>query len=47
MFTEALELSGPVGLGELLEEHSPEEAREHAHGQEEPWPAGDPALTVE
>ena len=29
-----------------FEEAAPEQARQHAHGQEEAGPAGDPALTV-
>ena len=32
--------------GEAFEEEPAEEAREHAHGQEEAGPAGDPALSV-
>ncbi len=47
MFTEELQLAGTVGIAELLEEQPPEQLREHAHGQEEPRPAGDPTFTVE
>ncbi len=47
MFTEELQLAGTVGVAELLEEQPPEQFREHTHGQEKPWPAGDPTLTIE
>ena len=30
----------------MLQEQTAEQAREHAHGQEEAWPAGDPARAV-
>jgi ABC-type multidrug transport system fused ATPase/permease subunit len=33
--------------GELLQDQPSEQAREHAHGEEEAGPAGDPALTIE
>ena len=32
---------------ELLQEQPAEQAREHAHRQEEVWPTGDPTLAVE
>jgi len=32
--------------GELLQDQSPEQAREHTHREEEAGPAGDPALAV-
>ena len=47
MFTEELQLAGTVRGAELFEEQPPEQPREHAHGQEEPRPAGDPLLPVE
>ena len=47
MFTEELQLAGPQGLAELLKEQPPEQPGEHAHGQEEARPAGDPALSIE
>jgi len=34
------------GRGEFFQEAAPEQAREHAHGQEEARPAGDPLLPV-
>ena len=34
--------AGLVGGGEFFQEQTPEEPREHAHGQEEAGPAGDP-----
>lgn len=43
---EELELAALEGLTEQFQEAPTEEAREHPHGQEEPGPAGDPALTV-
>ena len=46
MFTEELQFAGTVGVAELLEEQAPEQSREHTHGQEKPWPAGDPTLAV-
>lgn len=35
-----------MGRLELVQEQAPVEAREHAHGQEEARPAGDPCLAV-
>ena len=34
-------------LPKLREEQAPKQSRQHPHGQEEAWPAGDPALAVE
>ena len=47
MIAEEVEAAGVVGRGEPLQEQPPEQPREHAHGQEEARPAGDPALAVE
>jgi hypothetical protein len=38
---EEAEAAGLVGSDELLQEQSPEQAREYAHGEEEPRPAGE------
>ena len=47
MLTEELQLSGPMGGVEHLQEQPAEQAREHAHRQEEVGPARHPALAVE
>ena len=47
VFTEELQFAGTVGVHELSKEQAPEQPREHAHRQEEPRPAGDPAFTIE
>ena len=47
MFAEELQLSGAMSGLELLQEQSPEQAREHAHRQEETFAAGDPTLAVQ
>ena len=43
---EEVQASGIVGGYQLLQEHSAEQPREHAHGQEEAGPAGDPLCAV-
>ncbi len=43
---EEAQAPGAVGGRQLFQEQAPEQAREHAHGQEEAGPAGDPALAV-
>jgi hypothetical protein len=35
-----------MGISEGFEEAAPEQAREHAHGQEEAGPARNPALAI-
>ena len=40
------EPAGAMGRGQPVEEQPAEQAREHAHGQEEARPAGDPARAV-
>ena len=47
MIAEELQTAGGVCGGELVEEQPAEQAREHAHRQEEARPARDPALAVE
>jgi len=44
---EEVQLVGGEGGVERLEQQPPEEAREHAHGEEEPRSARDPPRTVE
>src|SRR5216684_7673158 len=44
---EELQAAGAVGGGQLLQEQSPEQPREHADGEEEARPAGYPTLAVE
>jgi len=46
VLAEELQLAMPVGHFECFEEAPAEQAREHAHRQEEAGPAVDPALTV-
>ena len=46
VIAEEAQAAGLVGGDELLQEQPPEQAREHAHGQEEARPAGHPALAV-
>ncbi len=46
MLAEEREAAGRVGRLQHLEEAAPEEPREHAHGQEEAGPAGDPFSAV-
>ncbi|MGF6963135.1 hypothetical protein OKW43_000140 [Paraburkholderia sp. WC7.3g] len=41
-----LQLAAPVGIGERFKEATPEQAREHAHRQEEAGTAGNPAPAV-
>ena len=43
---EEAQLAGTMGSLELVQERAAVEAREHAHGQEKPGPAGDPRLVV-
>ena len=47
MIAEELQVAGLVGRDQLLQEQPAEQAREHAHRQEEAGPARDPALAVE
>ena len=47
MIAEELQLAGLVSGDELLQEQPAEQAREHAHREEEARPARDPALAVE
>ena len=47
VIAEELQAAGVVGGGELLQEQSPEQPREHADGKEEAGPTRDPALAVE
>ena len=47
MIAEELQVAGLVGGDQLLQEQPPEQAREHAHRQEEAGPARHPALAVE
>src|SRR5258708_27382460 len=47
MLAEELQLAGLVGGAEFLQEQSSEQVRENLHGEEEPWPARHPALSVE
>src|ERR1700757_4589047 len=47
MLTEELQLPGFVSSGELVEQQSPEQSRQHAYRQEEVRSAFDPALAVE
>ena len=47
MAAEELQVAGFVGCDQLLQEQSAEQAREHAHRQEEAGPARHPALAVE
>ena len=44
MIAEEVQAAGLVGRGEPLQEQPAEQAREHAHRQEEAGPARDPAL---
>ena len=44
---EEAQAAGLVGGDELLQEQPAEQAREHAHGQEEARPARHPALAVQ
>ncbi len=46
MLAEELQPSGPMCLLDFFEEAPAEQSRQHPHGQEEPGPAGDPALAV-
>ncbi len=46
VFAEELQLAAVMGLGKLLKEAPAEQPREHAHGQEEAPPAGDPTFSV-
>ena len=46
VIAEEVEAAGIVRGRELLQEQPAEQPREHAHGQEEARPAGDPALAV-
>ena len=46
MVAEEAEAADRVGCDELLQEQSPEQAGEHADGQEESRPTGHPALAV-
>jgi hypothetical protein len=46
MVAEEAEAAGRVDCRERLEEQPPEQAREHAHRQEESRPAGYPALAI-
>ena len=46
VIAEELQAAGVVSGGELLQEQPAEQPREHAHGEEEAGPAGDPALAV-
>src|SRR5258705_13415531 len=46
MVAEETEAADRVGGDELLQEQSPEQAGEHADGQEESRPTGHPALAV-
>ena len=41
--TEKAEIAGVEGGLQVFEEEPTEEPRQHAHRQEEPWPASDPA----
>src|ERR1700747_2284770 len=47
MIAEELQAVGLVGGEQFLQEQPSEQAREHAHRQEEAGPARHPALTVE
>src|SRR2546430_498979 len=47
MIAEELQVAGLVGRDQLLQEQPAEQAREHAHRQEEAGPARHPALVVE
>ena len=47
VIAEELQAAGVVRGDQLLQEQPAEQAREHAHRQEEAGPAGDPALAVE
>ncbi len=44
---EEVQLSAAMGRGQLFEEAPTEQAREHAHRQEEPGLAADPAIAIE
>ena len=46
ILTEEVQLASVMRLGQFLEEAASEQAREHAHRQEEARPAGHPTLTV-
>ena len=46
MIAEEVQTAGLVGSGQLLQKQSAEQAREHAHRQEEAWPAGDPLFAI-
>src|SRR5262249_42123017 len=46
VLAEELQLSGLVSRCKLLQDQPSEQAREHAHGQEEVWLAGDPPRPV-
>ena len=45
--TEKAEIAGVEGSLQVFEEEPTEEPRQHAHRQEEPWPASDPARAIE
>ena len=42
-----LQLAAAMGRGQFFKEAPAEQAREHAHGQEEAGSAGDPAIGIE
>ncbi len=46
VLAEEVQLAGAIALLEFLDEAPTEQARQHAHGQEEPAPASDPALPI-
>src|SRR5208282_5039863 len=46
MIAEEVEAASLVRRREHLEEEPAEQARQHAHGQEECWPASDPARAI-
>jgi hypothetical protein len=47
VFAEELQLSCAMSGLKLRQDQPSEQAREHAYGEEEAGPAGDPALTIE
>ena len=47
VFTEEAQLAAAMSRGQLFEEASTEQPREHAHREEEPEPAADPAIGIE
>src|SRR3954451_1970833 len=46
ILAEELQLPGVMRRSQFLEETASEQTREHAHRQEEAWPAGHPTRTV-